>query len=165
MLTVSLARGSCLRVVREEAAIITRQHAKQYRQAKQRNRTRPSQAASRLSWKLSRAGITCLSPDKDIIKQELDKALNIDLNLTVYPSADDYSNQLNVRMSSGNFPDLFMVDRQQLIQFSKQGLLLDLTPYMDKLEQTVYFIGEDSVKKGHGGRKSIRHFQISANSL
>ena len=62
------------------------------------------------------------SPDKDIIKQELDKALNIDLNLTVYPSADDYSNQLNVRMASGNFPDLFMVDRQQLIQFSKQGL-------------------------------------------
>lgn len=88
------------------------------------------------------------SPDKDMIKQELDKALNIDVNLTVYPSADDYSNQLNVRMASGNFPDLFMVDRQQLIQFSKQGLLLDLTPYMDKLEQTVAFIGEDSVKKG-----------------
>lgn len=88
------------------------------------------------------------SPDKDIIKQELDKALNIDLNLTVYPSGDDYSNQMNVRMASGNFPDLFMVDRQQLIQFSKQGLLLDLTPYMDKLEQTVAFIGEDSVKKG-----------------
>lgn len=88
------------------------------------------------------------TPDKDIIKQELDKALNIDLNLTVYPAADDYNNQLNVRMSSGNFPDLFMVDRQQLIQFSKQGLLLDLTPYMDKLEQTVAFIGEDSVKKG-----------------
>ncbi|MFC5650168.1 extracellular solute-binding protein [Paenibacillus solisilvae] len=88
------------------------------------------------------------SPDKDIIKQELDKALNIDLNLTVYPSADDYSNQLNIRMASGNFPDLFMVDRQQLIQFSKQGLLLDLTPYMDKLKQTVSFIGDDSVKKG-----------------
>ncbi|WP_028610164.1 extracellular solute-binding protein [Paenibacillus harenae] len=88
------------------------------------------------------------APDKDIIKQELDKALNIDLNLTVYPSGDDYKNQLNVRMASGNFPDLFMVDRQQLIQFSKQGLLLDLTPYLDKLQQTVDFIGEESVKKG-----------------
>ncbi|MDQ8737894.1 extracellular solute-binding protein [Paenibacillus sp. LHD-38] len=88
------------------------------------------------------------TPDKDIIKKELDKALNIDLNLTVYPSNDDYVNQLNVRMSSGNFPDLFMVSRQQLIQFSKQGLLLDITPYMDKLQQTVDYIGEDSVKKG-----------------
>ncbi|MFS0726093.1 extracellular solute-binding protein [Paenibacillus sp. 1P07SE] len=88
------------------------------------------------------------SPDKDQIKQELDKALNIDLTLTVYPSGDDYTNQLNVRMASGNFPDLFMVNRQQLIQFSQQGLLLDLTPYMDQLQQTVGFIGEDSVKKG-----------------
>ncbi|WP_309118249.1 extracellular solute-binding protein [Paenibacillus sp.] len=88
------------------------------------------------------------SPDQDIIKQELDKALNIDLNLTVYASGDDYKNQLNVRMASGNFPDLFAVDRQQLIEFSKQGLLLDLTPYMDKLQQVQTFIGEDSLKKG-----------------
>ncbi|HZG87758.1 extracellular solute-binding protein [Paenibacillus sp.] len=88
------------------------------------------------------------SPDKDIIKQELDKALNIDLNLTVYASGDDYKNQLNVRMASGNFPDLFAVDRQQLVEFSKQGLLLDLTPYMDQLQQVQTFIGEDSVKKG-----------------
>lgn len=88
------------------------------------------------------------SPDKDIIKQELDKALNIDLSLTVYPSVDDYVNQLNVRMASGNFPDLFMLDRLQLIQYSKQGLLLDLTPYMDQLEQVQSYIGEDSVKKG-----------------
>jgi putative aldouronate transport system substrate-binding protein len=88
------------------------------------------------------------TPDKDIIKQELDKALNIDLGLTVYPSKDDYVNQLNVRMSSGNFPDLFIVDnRQQLVQYANQGLLLDLTPYMDKLQQTVNYIGEESVKK------------------
>ncbi|WP_199614097.1 extracellular solute-binding protein [Paenibacillus alkalitolerans] len=92
-------------------------------------------------------------PDKDIIKQQLDKALNIDLNLTVYPSGDDYKNQLNVRMSSGNFPDLFSLDRTQLLQFSKQGLLLDLTPYMDKLSQMKSFIGEDSLKKGMVGGK------------
>lgn len=108
--------------------------------------TEPSSKPVKLE--IIESGNNLPSPDKDIIKQELDKALNIDLNLTVYPSADDYSNQLNVRMASGNFPDLFMVDRQQLIQFSKQGLLLDLTPYMDKLDQTVAFIGEDSVKKG-----------------
>jgi len=88
------------------------------------------------------------SPDKDIIKQELDKALNVDLNLTVYASGDDYKNQLNVRMASGNFPDLFAVDRQQLVEFSKQGLLLDLTPYVDQLQQVESFIGEDSLKKG-----------------
>ncbi|MDF2963750.1 MAG: transporter substrate-binding protein [Paenibacillus sp.] len=88
------------------------------------------------------------SPDQDIIKKELDKALGTDLNLTVYASGDDYKNQLNVRMASANFPDLFAVDRQQLKQFSEQGLLLDLTPHMEKLKPTKDFIGEDSLKKG-----------------
>ncbi|WP_282943552.1 extracellular solute-binding protein [Paenibacillus sp. RC67] len=88
------------------------------------------------------------SPDQDIIKQELDKALGTDLNLTVYASGDDYKNQLNVRMASANFPDLFGVDRQQLKQFSEQGLLLDMTPYLDKLKPTKDFIGEESLKKG-----------------
>jgi putative aldouronate transport system substrate-binding protein len=88
------------------------------------------------------------SPDQDIIKQEIDKALNTDLNLTVYASQDDYKNQLNVRMASANFPDLFAVDRQQMKQFSEQGLLLDLTSYMDKLKPVKDFIGEDSLKKG-----------------
>ncbi|MFD0679769.1 MULTISPECIES: extracellular solute-binding protein [unclassified Paenibacillus] len=88
------------------------------------------------------------SPDQDIIKQELDKALGTDINLTVYASQDDYKNQLNVRMASANFPDLFAVDRQQLKQFTDQGLLLDLTTYMDKLKPVKDFIGEDSLKKG-----------------
>nr|WP_271754153.1 extracellular solute-binding protein [Cohnella sp. JJ-181] len=88
------------------------------------------------------------TPDQDIIKKELDQALNVDFNLTVYGSGDDYKNQLNVRMASGNFPDLFALDRQQLLEFSKQGLLLDLTPYMDRLGQVKDFIGEENVKKG-----------------
>ncbi|WP_248930957.1 extracellular solute-binding protein [Paenibacillus hamazuiensis] len=88
------------------------------------------------------------APDQDQIKQEIDKAIGTELNLTVYASGDDYKNQLNVRMASGNFPDLFAVDRAQLKQFAEQGLLLDLTPYKDKLKTTVDFIGADSLKKG-----------------
>ncbi|MEK8132630.1 extracellular solute-binding protein [Paenibacillus filicis] len=88
------------------------------------------------------------APDQDQIKQELDKALGIETNLTVYASNDDYKNQLNVRMASGNFPDLFSVDRAQLKQYVEQGLLLDLTPYKDKLKPTIDFIGADTVKKG-----------------
>lgn len=88
------------------------------------------------------------SPDKDFIKQELDKALHTDMNLTVYASGDDYKNQLNVRLASGNFPDLFAVpDRSTLKQYAQQGLLLDLSPYMDRLKDTKAFIGEESLKK------------------
>ncbi|WNR46914.1 extracellular solute-binding protein [Paenibacillus roseipurpureus] len=89
------------------------------------------------------------TPDKDFIKQELDKALNTDINLTAYAAGDDYKNQLNVRVASGNFPDLFGVDKSQLKQFAQQGLLLDLTPYLDKeLKSVKDFIGADSLKKG-----------------
>ena len=87
-------------------------------------------------------------PDKDFIKRELDKALHTDISLTVYASGDDYKNQLNVRMASGNFPDLFMVpDRSTLKQYVQQGLLLDLSPYREQLKAAVDFVGEDSLKK------------------
>lgn len=95
------------------------------------------------------------SPDQDVIKQELDKALNTEINLTVYASPDDYKNQLNVRMASGNFPDLFAVDRVQLKQLADQGLLLDLAPYLDKLKPAKDFIGEASFKQGMLNGKTL----------
>jgi len=89
------------------------------------------------------------TPDKDFVKQQLDKALNAEITLTAYAAGDDYKNQLNVRMASGNFPDLFAVDKASLKQFAQQGLLLDLTPYLDKeLKPVKDFIGEESLKKG-----------------
>ncbi|WP_405450436.1 extracellular solute-binding protein [Paenibacillus sp. HJGM_3] len=95
------------------------------------------------------------TPDQDIIKQELDKALNTQINLTVYASSDDYKNQVNVRLASGNFPDLFAIDRGQLKQLSDQGLLLDLTPYLDRLKPTKDFIGEASLKQGMQNGKTF----------
>ena len=86
--------------------------------------------------------------DKDFIKQDLDKTLNVDINMTAYAAGDDYKNQLNVRMASGNFPDLFGVDKAAIKQYIQQGLLLDLTPYLDKeLKPVKDFIGVDSIKK------------------
>lgn len=85
---------------------------------------------------------------KNLIQTTLDKALNVDLNLTVYTSGDDYTNQLNVRMAAGNFPDLFSLSKDQMKQFAKQNLILDLSRYKDKLKPTLDFIGSDSVKKG-----------------
>jgi len=94
------------------------------------------------------SGSNLPTPDKDFVKQEIDKALHTDLNLTVYSSWDDYKNQLNVRLASGNFPDLFQVpDRPTLKQYVQQGLLLDLTPYMDQLKPVKDFIGAESLTK------------------
>ncbi|GGD66096.1 extracellular solute-binding protein [Paenibacillus nasutitermitis] len=113
------------------------------------NEAKPAQSSGKaVKIDIIETGNGLPSPDQDAIKQELDSKLGIDLNMTVYASGDDYKNQLNVRMASANFPDLFALDRQQLKQFSEQGLLLDLSGYLDKLKPTVDFIGEDSLKKG-----------------
>lgn len=90
------------------------------------------------------------APDADIIKQELDKALNTKLNVTSYAAEADYQNQLNVRVASSNMPDLFqIINRQSLAQLSQSGALLDLTPYVAKLDKVKSFLGEDGMKKGY----------------
>lgn len=110
--------------------------------------SKPAANAKPVKLDIIETGSGLPSPDQDIIKQELDKALNTEINLTTYASGEDYKNQLNVRMASANFPDLFAVDRGQLKQLSEQGLLLDLTPYLDKLKSVKDFIGESSLKQG-----------------
>ncbi|MEK3780727.1 extracellular solute-binding protein [Paenibacillus sp. FSL R5-0810] len=106
-------------------------------------------AGKRIQLEIMESASGLPSPDKDFVKQELDKALNADIVLSAYGSPDDYQNQLNVRMASGNLPDLFGVNKAQMQQYQSQQLLLDLTPYLDdELKQVKDFIGgEEAVKK------------------
>lgn len=111
--------------------------------------TSPANSAQVVKLEIMQSASGLPSPDKDFVKQELDKALNADIALAAYGSADDYQNQLNVRMASGNLPDLFGVNKAQIQQYQKQNLLLDLTPYLESdLKAVIDFIGEDTIKKG-----------------
>ncbi|MFD0715826.1 extracellular solute-binding protein [Paenibacillus sp. GCM10027626] len=85
-------------------------------------------------------------PENDRIKTILDEKLNIDVKLTLF--GGDPANQLNLRMAAADYPDIINVTRLQMQEYARKGLLLDLTPYMDKLDQAKQFIGEDSLKKG-----------------
>lgn len=113
------------------------------------NSTPPSSGNQKIKLEVMQSASGLPSPDKDFVKKELDQALNIDLVMNAYGSADDYQNQLNVRMASGNLPDLFGVNKAQIQQYQKQNLLLDLTPYLESdLQPVLDFIGEETVKKG-----------------
>ncbi|MDF2924492.1 MAG: family 1 extracellular solute-binding protein [Paenibacillaceae bacterium] len=88
-------------------------------------------------------------PTDDFIKSPLDQKLNIDLKLSLAASVDDFKNQLNTRIAAGDFPDIIELDsRATLQQLSDKGVLLDLAPYLDKLGETVKFVGEEGLKKG-----------------
>lgn len=84
--------------------------------------------------------------ENDRIKKKLDEKLNTDIRLTLY--GGDAANQLNLRMAAADYPDMLNIDRVQMQEYARKGLLLDLTPYMGKLEQAKKFIGESSLKKG-----------------
>ncbi|GAA3404224.1 extracellular solute-binding protein [Paenibacillus hodogayensis] len=71
-------------------------------------------------------------PESDVIKQQLDKKLGIDLTLAPFQTPDDYSKQIRLRISAGNYPDLFQVTYPELKEYADKGLLLDLTPYFGK---------------------------------
>ena len=69
-------------------------------------------------------------PSDDAIGPALEDALDIELTLTS-ASGDDYWTQLSADLAAGTGADLFEVNRNQLRQYIDQGLILDLSEYMD----------------------------------
>ena len=86
--------------------------------------------------------------DRNLIKQEIDSALGVDLDLIGFASDDDLSTQLNVRMAANNAPDLIRVNRATMSEYANKGMLLDLTPYADQLAGVQSLVGEDALTKG-----------------
>ncbi|TBL78675.1 extracellular solute-binding protein [Paenibacillus thalictri] len=91
------------------------------------------------------------TPDKDPILQELNKALNMDLEFNVATS--DYAQQLNVKIAGGTPPDIFEVTKVQLEELAKQGLLLDLAPYIEKMPNVKKTYTAEDLTKGKVGGK------------
>lgn len=102
---------------------------------------------------LQGAGLNPPAGDEDIIRTGLEKALNITIHMESGAAGDDYNNQLNVRLAGGSAPDIFQVPtRNQLVDEAKKNLIMDLTPYLDKLADYRNMASE-SMKKGYIGEK------------
>ncbi|WP_165452414.1 extracellular solute-binding protein [Paenibacillus thalictri] len=97
---------------------------------------------------LLKGGTGLPAPDKDVLLQQLDKDLNMDLEFNLIPS--EYEQQLNVRIAGGNPPDMMVLNKNQMFAYAKQGLLLDLTPYLKQMNNITPENGftQDFMKKG-----------------
>ncbi len=106
----------------------------------------PAKPAAPVKLSVVVSGAAIPTPDKDPILQQLNKDLNIDLELEVI--AADYTQQLNVKIAGGTPPDLFKVTKSQLTAYAKQGLLLDLGPYMDQMPNVQKAYTEELLNEG-----------------
>jgi|GEM_PF-887427 len=85
------------------------------------------------------AGGTPFPPrEKDMQRQLLENAVNIDLQMTVPQAGEDIS-KLNTLLASGDIPDLiFFNDRVQAVNYYQEGLIAELDailPGFPKLQQ------------------------------
>jgi putative aldouronate transport system substrate-binding protein len=93
-------------------------------------------------------------PSKDFVKPELDKALNTNLTLTITNSSDDFIQKLNLRAAGADLPDIIKFPgKTEYLEYAKRGLLLDLTPYKDKLGDVKNLVGDQVFSRAEIGGK------------
>lgn len=82
--------------------------------------------------------------DEDIQRQMLEEEMNIDLDMMI-PQAGQATTKLNTLIAGGDIPDLiFLKSRSDLAQYYDQGVLADLTPYLDQFPELQKRFGNDS---------------------
>lgn len=92
---------------------------------------------------LFREGQGMPDPEDDVILPGIEEALGCDVEWTVVSA--EYPTQLNVRLAGDNIPDLFQVYYNMVPTYIKQGLLLDIEPYLDKMPNFVANYSESAL--------------------
>lgn len=88
------------------------------------------------------------SGDKDFVKKAIEEKFNVSLKIDYLPFGTDYDNKINVIMTGGDHPDMFLANGAASQKFAVDGLLADQTPFVTKETMPNYFkwIKEDEIK-------------------
>lgn len=83
--------------------------------------------------------------DNDFIVEKLKEELGINLTIT---SENELMEKLNIRAAGNDLPDLMMFNNaNDFRNYAKRGLLTDLTPHLNKLDQVEAFLGQEGFDK------------------
>lgn len=81
--------------------------------------------------------------EQDVQRQMLEKAVNIDLQMTI-PIAGEDITKLNTLLASGDIPDLiFFNKRTDAIKYYQDGLIADLDGYLDQFPKLQKYFSQD----------------------
>jgi len=85
-------------------------------------------------------------PDNDVIKAKIIADTGINFNF-ISPPSSDYTTQLHLMLSSGNYPDIvaFNLPTDPFV-YADQGILLDLTPYMGDMPTVTSTIPSSAIQ-------------------
>lgn len=76
--------------------------------------------------------------DADFIRTTIEEKFNVTLDVEHISNSEDHSNKLNLKIASGNIPDLFLENAGNQ-ELSSQGVLADLTNYVTPETMPNYF--------------------------
>jgi len=101
------------------------------------------------------AGDTVQLPPEgeNFIEKGLSEAIGSKVKLTILGTGNDYDSALNVRLTSGEIPDLFMIPNKKgngesvmtasvVKQYADSNLIMSLNPYLDQLKPMFKVTGE-----------------------
>ncbi|MDF2668338.1 MAG: hypothetical protein K0R67_644 [Paenibacillus sp.] len=79
------------------------------------------------------------SADKDFVKKKIDEKFNVDLKLEYMAWGADYNNKLNVIITGGDYPDMFLADGAASQKYAVDGLLADQSTLVTPTTMPNYF--------------------------
>lgn len=94
------------------------------------------------------ANSTLPSADKDFVKKAIEEKFNVELKIEHLPLGSDYATKLNLLLTSGDNPDMFLADGATSQKYAVDGLLADQSSFVTKQTMPNYFkwVSEEEVK-------------------
>lgn len=77
--------------------------------------------------------------DKDFMKKKIDEKFNVDLKIEFLPLGTDYDTKLNVKLTSGDIPDMFLANGAASQKYAVDGLLADQSTFVTPTTMPNYF--------------------------
>ncbi|WJH37372.1 extracellular solute-binding protein [Paenibacillus sp. CC-CFT747] len=79
------------------------------------------------------------SPDKDFVKQAIEKKFNVDLKIQHMSFGPDYQSKVNLLISSGQSPDMFFMGGRESNKYILDKVVTDMSKYVTPKTMPNYF--------------------------
>lgn len=79
------------------------------------------------------------SADKDFVKKVIDEKFNVDLKIQYMPFGTDYTNKVNLLVSSGQAPDMFVMGGRESNKYILDKVAANMTNYVTPKTMPNYF--------------------------